>query len=236
MKALGVLLGLGSLMAFVLLSAGPTRAEDGPEVAYFSFFNGWPVRSYALDQTPRFVQPGTRLRCNRDGLVRHGGTHVRYAGQVLVTEPFVQRLEAFEELVNTLAEEHYGRAPRRLVHRGGFNCRAARGRRGRISEHALGNALDLQGFNFPRLPRDAEVEGLPRHLRRAFEVRVRSHWSPRRARDLHHARFLHRLAETVRQRPDIFRGIVGPPRPRHHDHLHLDAAPWRYAMFSYDPG
>ena len=33
----------------------------------------------------------------------------------------------------------------------------------------------------------------------------------------------------------VFRGIVGPPQPRHHDHLHFDAAPWRYTWFRYDP-
>jgi hypothetical protein len=74
-------------------------------------------------------------------------------------------------------------------------------------------------------------------MRRGFSLRVLEHWSPRNPRDAHHARFLHRLVEELRGRPDIFRGIVGPPRPRHFDHLHLDAAPWRYAMYEFDePG
>jgi hypothetical protein len=71
-------------------------------------------------------------------------------------------------------------------------------------------------------------------MRRGFSLRVRSHWTPKRERDAYHAAFLHRLVEELRKRPDIFRGIVGPPRPRHTDHLHLDAAPWRYAMYSFD--
>jgi hypothetical protein len=122
-----------------------------------------------------------------------------------------------------------------MVHGGTYNCRRARGRRGRISEHAFGNAIDLKGFDFRRLPRDAEMpEGMHRRLKWGFRLRVGQHWDPRSRRDAYHAEFLHRLAEELRVRPDIFRGIVGPPRPRHRNHLHLDASPWRYAMFSYD--
>jgi hypothetical protein len=166
--------------------------------------------------------------------VRHRSRALRYT--VTAHPEFVARLSRFEALVIELATEHYGRAPRKLVHRGVFACRSLRSRRERISEHALGNAIDLQGFDFGPLPRKAAAPAeLPRAMRRAFSVRVLSHWTPKRARDAYHARFLHKLTEELRARPDIFRGIVGPPRPRHHDHLHLDAAPWRYAMFGYEP-
>ena len=223
-----------------LSGAAPTRAEPVPggdaslAINYYSFFDGWPSEPYLLDPIERFLPQGQRLRCDATGMVQHRNRALRYA--VRVHPAFVGRLERFEALVTELATAHYGRAPRRLIHRGAFACRSARGRRGRISEHAFGNALDLQGFDFGRLPRDAEVpDGLPRHLRRPFRLRVLTHWNPRRARDDHHAVFLHGLAETLRRRPDIFRGIVGPPRRRHRDHLHLDAAPWRYAMFGYEP-
>jgi len=104
-----------------------------------------------------------------------------------------------------------------------------------LSEHALGNALDLSGFDFGPLRRgDALAEGVPSHLRRSFTVRVDRHWSPSRERDALHARFLHTLADRLHARPDIVRGIVGPPARRHHDHLHVDVAPWRYARYRHD--
>ncbi|MEM6958127.1 MAG: extensin family protein [Myxococcota bacterium] len=205
------------------------------DVNFFSFFDGWPRDAYPLDETPRFLERPGRPDCPTDSLVRYRGSKIRYAGSVRVNAAFVPRLERFEALVTDLAMEHYGRLPRRLRHRGAYNCRAARGRRARISEHAFGNALDLQGFEFPRLGRgEALPEGMPRRMRRAFRITVLEHWGPRRARDAYHAQFLHRLADELRGRPEIFRGIVGPPRPRHRDHLHLDAAPWRYSMYGYD--
>jgi hypothetical protein len=165
-------------------------------------------------------------------MVRHKSRALRYA--VTAHPAFRERLERFEQLVTELAVEHYGRAPRRLAHLGAYACRSMRARRERISEHALGNALDFQGLDFGPLARRASAPPeLPRHLRAPFRVRVRSHWAPSRPQDAHHARFLHRLVATLQRRPDIFRGIVGPPRPRHHDHLHLDAAPWRYALYAY---
>lgn len=215
---------------------GRARVIEAGRRTFHSWFNGWGTEEYALDGAERFAAPGTRPDCPTDSLVSHRGTHLPYAGGIRVHEAFVPRLERFESLVVELATETYGRAPRRILHRGAYNCRHARGGRGRVSEHAFGNALDLVGFDFGPLPRGATLpEGLHPRQRRAFQVNVRQHWSPRHERDHVHARFLHELTETLRRRPDVFRGIVGPPRPRHHDHLHLDAAPWRYAMYSYEP-
>lgn len=211
-------------------------APGEPAVSYYSFFDGWGRDPYALDLVERFVdEPARRLRCDAGAMVLHRDRALRYA--VRVHPAFAERLERFGRFVSELATEHYGRAPRRLLHRGAFVCRSARSRRERVSEHALGNAIDVEGFDFGPLPRRAAAAPpeMPRRLRRAFSLRVQKHWAPRRARDAYHARFLHELAEALRQHPEIFRGIVGPPRPRHGGHLHLDMAPWRYAMFGYDP-
>jgi hypothetical protein len=221
------------VLALASCAGLPADVRGEAETSYFSFFDGWEGEAYALDEVPRFVE-GAKVTCAPDAMVRHRSRALRYA--VTAHPEFVARLQRFEQLVIELATEHYGRAPRKLVHRGVFACRSLRSRRERISEHALGNAIDLQGFDFGPLPRKAAAPAeLPPSMRRAFSVRVLSHWSPKRARDVYHARFLHRLTEALRARPDIFRGIVGPPRPRHHDHLHLDAAPWRYSMFGYEP-
>lgn len=207
-----------------------TRHRGGNGNALYS-----PGTGYALDAVSRHVARGEDVACDSENMVRFRGSDVRYSPSARVHPDFVPRLEAFEQVVIDLATAHYGRAPRRLHHAGTYACRRSRGRTTRVSEHALGNALDLVGFDFGPLPRDATLpEDLPRRLRRSFQVRVGTHWSPRRERDAMHADFLHRLADTLRARPDIFRGMVGPPRPRHHGHLHLDAAPWRYAMYSYE--
>jgi hypothetical protein len=166
-------------------------------------------------------------------MIRYRSRALRYS--VIVHPAFVERLERFDALVTAFAIERYGRAPRRLVHRGAFSCRSTRANSERISEHAFGNALDFQGLDFGPLPRKLTAPaGMPRHLRQGFSLRVETAWFPKRERDAYHAAWLHTLTETLRARPDIFRGIVGPPRPRHSDHLHFDAAPWRYSMFGYD--
>ncbi|MAQ16290.1 MAG: hypothetical protein CMN30_16055 [Sandaracinus sp.] len=198
---------------------------------------GWDVGpTYELDSVARHVTPGERVDCPTDELVRYRGTHLRYGGgSIRVHRALVPRLEAFEEIVREVAIETYGREPRRILHSGTYACRRSRGRSTRISEHALGNALDLKGLEFGPLPRDAELpEGVHRRLRWRFSVSVGQHWDPRRERDAIHAEFLHRLVDTLAQRTDVFRGIVGPPRPRHHDHIHLDVAPWRYHLYQHD--
>ncbi len=224
------LLALGVLRA---VHAQETPGSD-TEVSYFSFFDGWATDPSTLDATERFLEPKTKVKCDPSTLVVYHSKQLRYG--VLAHPEFVERLQKFEGLLIEQSIAHYGRAPRRLLHKGAFSCRSQHARKERISEHALGNAIDVLGFELGPLPRGAVAPAdMPRHMRRGTSVRVRLHWSPRTERDAYHARFLHALTESVRARPDIFRGIVGPPRPRHHDHLHFDAAPWRYAMFGYDP-
>lgn len=218
----------------VLASSDRTRAEPAASIiTRYSFFDGWPREAYALDQTERFLPEGQRPRCDSSQLVRYHSAGLRYT--VRVNLAFAQRLLAFDRLLEQRGRDAYGRAPRRLVQRGAYNCRSARGRRGRISEHAFGNALDFQGLDFPALRRgEVAPPGMPRHMRRGFSLRIADHWSPRHSRDLYHAHFLHALAEEIRDHTEIFRGIVGPPQRRHRNHLHIDAAPWHYAMFAYE--
>jgi len=220
--------------ALVPPSLQSSRAiADIGTITHYSFFDGWPREPYALDRTERFLPQGERLHCESSGLVHYRSANLRYS--VRVHPAFAGRLAAFDRLLEARGREVYGRAPRRLIQRGAYNCRSARGRRGRISEHAFGNALDFQGLDFPPLRRgEAAPEGMPRRLRRSFSVRVAEHWGPRRTRDAYHARFLHALTEELRGHTEIFRGIVGPPQRRHRNHLHLDASPWHYAMFAYD--
>lgn len=186
--------------------------------------------AYALDSIPRYLQEGERIDCPDDELVHYRGDVVRYHGAVRVHGAFVERLRRFEQVLHDTAVETYGRAPRRIRHAGTYNCRLVRGRRRRISEHALGNAIDVKGFDFGPLARakwDEAPEDLPRSLKRGFRVSIAPHWKGEGRNGDVHQRFLHTLGERL-DRERIFRGMIGPSHPRHRNHLHLDAGPYRF--------
>jgi hypothetical protein len=183
----------------------------------------------ALERVPRVLPEGAPLPCERatPELVRYRGEHLRYQKPLQVHPQFRARLPRFEQLVRELAERHYGRAPRRIVHLGAFSCRRMRRYPTWVSEHALGNAIDIAGFDFGPLPRAAAAPaGLPRALRGAFEVRLERHWSAAGTASAH-AAFLRELAQALIDRPDLFSVVLGPAWPGHHNHFHLDRAPYR---------
>lgn len=186
------------------------------------------VGSYALDGVPRVLDPGADLPCSEQELVRYQGVQVRLSKPGRVHRAFVEKLEGLDALVVAVATEVYGRAPRRLVHLGTQACRRMRRYPDWVSEHALGNAIDLAGFDFGPLPRAASLpEGLPPALRRGFSVRMLEHWDGSRGAAAIHARFLRTLAQRLVERPDLFRVVLGPAWPGHKNHLHLDFAPYR---------
>ena len=172
---------------------------------------------YALDDRDRTAPVDGRARCAPEELVLHRGSAVRYAAPVKVHPAFVSRLERFEQIAREVGIEVYGRAPRTLHHGGAYACRTMPS--GRYSEHAFGNALDLEGFTFP-----AAGKG-----KREVRVHVSEGWSERGAPEA--KRFLARLLARLDDH-DVFRAIVGPPDPTHRDHLHLDAGPWSYQRYA----
>lgn len=188
--------------------------------------------AYPLDGIERWLEPGQRVVCDQKGLVSYRGSALRYAGSVLVDPAFRERLGRFEQLVAETAREVYGREPQLVRHYGAFSCRSTRNRKHVVSEHALGNALDLVGFDFGSARSSQPVpDGIPKQLRLPFQVRVARHWQPSRRSDAAaavHARFFSLLTARLRERPDIFRSMFGPGHGGHDDHLHLDAAPYRY--------
>jgi hypothetical protein len=190
--------------------------------------------AYELDAVERFLEDGQHPHCSPESLVRHAGTYLRYKGSVQVDRAFRERLVRFERVVSDLALEMYGRPPLRIQHFGAFSCRSSRKRSQRLSEHALGNAIDISGFDFSRasaqqpLPADA-----PNGLRRPFQIRVARHWNADSddAMTQRHRRFLHELASRLSARSDVFRGMIGPSQSDHTDHFHFDMSPWRYVYF-----
>jgi hypothetical protein len=185
--------------------------------------------AYPLDAVSRSVSADEELPCQRGEvtLVTYKGEVVRYARPLRVHPSFRSQLLAFEAIVAELGERHFGRAPRRIVHFGAYACRPMRGHAQWLSEHALGNALDVAGFDFGPLPREAELPaGLPPKLRRPFEVRVARHFDAA-AKEAAQGAFLRELAKRLIERPDVFRNIVGPGWPGHDNHLHLAHPPYR---------
>lgn len=211
-------------------TAATTPAQDGWDWgSAMARWNGLRGDAYALDGFERFVE-SPRTSCDPAAMITYKGTNLRYAGAVTIHSAFQERLERFETVAAEVGTRVYGRAPNRIRHFGAYNCRVSRGRKHRLSEHALGNAIDVIGFDFgPAKKADVLAEGVPKQLRHAFQVRVKKHWgaSGNAAAELH-GRFLRELTDELQGRDDIFRGMVGPPDPKHTDHLHFDVAPWRY--------
>jgi hypothetical protein len=186
--------------------------------------------AYPLDSLERSLDIGEKIVCDARSLIAYKGRNLPYRGAVWINPAFRERLERFEDVVREVALEIYGRVPRRLDHFGAYNCRSTRHHVGRLSEHALGNALDVAGFEFGAAPKQGAASPLPKGLRGAFRVRVSEHWNPRADDPVAalHTRFLHELTARCEERSDLFRVLIGPNQRDHADHFHFDMSPWHY--------
>lgn len=184
--------------------------------------------SYPLDEIPRVLESGEPLPCARGGLVTYRGTTLKLSKPAQVHPAFAPKLAELEAIVAEVATRIYGRAPRTLTHLGTYNCRRMRQYSDWVSEHSLGNAIDVAGFEFGPLPKGATLPAeLPSSLRRAFSVTVEKHWSATRGAGAAHSQFLRALALRLIDRSDVFSVVLGPAWPGHHNHFHLDRAPYR---------
>ena len=181
--------------------------------------------AYALDGVSRLLRSNvTQPACPSSGLLSYGGSRISFGGAAIVNASFRDRLERFEEVVNDVALMAYGRAPVRIRHRGAFACRSRRGQPLLLSEHALGNAIDVSGFDFaPALVGTDPVQDTVPST--AFSVTVARNWDATDDPiDARHARFLHSLIARLVARGDVFRGIITPKDAAHSDHFHFDMA------------
>lgn len=193
-----------------------------------------PSDPYELDDLDRSgPERGKKPTCARDAIVPYAGKAIHYEVPASVHRAFVERLGRFEQLATEVAIEVYGRAPKLLHHAGGYMCRTSW--RGRMSEHAFGNALDVGGFTFGAIAKDDLAKLRERGVelsaseRRAFRIGVGETWRANGAANAKH--FFALLLERVRARDDVFRGMIGPPDPAHTTHLHLDAGPWAFSRY-----
>jgi hypothetical protein len=168
---------------------------------------------YALDDFPRrpeIVSEG----CPDIALVDHEGP---WRPALRVHASFVEAVTALEAAIQGAAHEVYGQEVAVMLSASSYRCTTVRGRPERISEHALGNAIDLRGIALPD----------------GTETTVRDHWHAASPETAVHAHFWRALVERVHSAA-IFRGILGPPDPDHMDHLHFDRGPSVFFDLSFD--
>jgi extensin-like protein len=179
---------------------------------------------YPMDSLPRSLSLG-QLDCPSVELVEFSGVAIQFVPAARVIEPFRQRLLQFEAIVSSVAQRFYGRAPHAIGVVGSYGCRSVSGKNRRLSEHALGNAIDIQSFQFAP---STDWPAVPAPLPAAFEVRIERHWKAKGDPALErHARFLEQLThELIEAR--VFRTLLGPSHPEHADHFHFDMAPENY--------
>jgi hypothetical protein len=179
---------------------------------------------YALDDVSRLLRSSSGPGCSTKGLLSYFGTELHFGGVAVVNPAFRQRLQRFEQTVNDVALATYGRRPLLIRHRGAFACRSRRGQPALLSEHALGNAIDVSGFDFgPATGADSAPLGTPPL---AFSVSVAHHWQNEQGDESQrHARFLRSVVARLLARGDVFRGIITPADASHTDHFHFDMAP-----------
>lgn len=189
-----------------------------------------PLEPIALDAIPRQLAEGQKFACPAVDKERYGGTLMKLSPVALVNAEFAARLAKFEAVVRDVAVEVYGRAPRKLITLGTYNCRPIRLYPNWISEHGLANAIDIAGFVFPaatKAERKLLAKDAPRGLAGAFTITVEKHWKGGKGLAALHRTFLLRLTEELVKRTDIFRMILGPGYPGHHNHFHFDLSPYR---------
>jgi len=173
--------------------------------------------AYALDDLPRAIDGA--VSCPRIELTEYAGASIRFLPAARVAAPFRERIAELERVLRETALSCYGRAPSALLIAASYDCRPVTGNRKRLSEHALGNALDISAVRFDADPATGEP---------AFDVRVDRHWNASGdALVERHARFLHALTQALLAR-HVFRTLLGPAHPDHRDHFHFDMAPHHY--------
>ena len=119
------------------------------------------------------------------------------------TATHLLRLEA--EVLQPAAQRHFGQRVVRVRHFGGYACRARNGDpRQRLSEHALGRAIDIAGFD----------------LADGTQVTVSRHWDERGPRGAF-------LRDVARGACGIFHVVLTPRTDTlHRSHFHLAIGRW----------
>ncbi|HMJ54640.1 MAG TPA: extensin family protein [Polyangiaceae bacterium] len=145
-------------------------------------------------------------------IVTKGPLGFTYAPPLQIDCSLAKELPWIEQVIQEQAEQHLGAPIKQIVTLGTFSCRKVRGGfTGRLSEHAVGNAIDFGAF----VPRRGAAVSVSRDYRPLDD-------SPG-ARGL----FLRGVFHGLRGHGGLTH-VIGPEtRSDHHDHIHIDRGePW----------
>ena len=146
--------------------------------------------------------------------VTKGPTGITYAGPLLIDCSLARELPDIERVIQEQAVASLGERIVRVETLGSYSCRPKRGaRREGLSEHALGNAVDLAAFRGKGAKAWASV---------ALHYDPDGKRPPTAAGD-----FLHALQQHLRLETRLTR-VLGPDwNASHRDHFHIDrGVPW----------
>jgi hypothetical protein len=217
-------------LGLVLSGCAAERGAAGPAMAMEAVRGAGSragQRSYPLDRLRRSAKQGGTVSCPKLELHKFQGKQLQFLPAAKVVEPFRERLLELERVVSEVSLKVYERKPSAILVAASYGCRSVRGKQRRLSEHALGNAIDIAGFRFSPVT-GSKSRGMSAALAGGFDVRVDKDWRGRgTALRRRHSRFLHELTATLVER-DIFRTLLGPAHRDHADHFHFDMAPQHY--------
>lgn len=185
------------------------------------------VTHYALDALPRAASEYRETPCPKVDTTYYSGTFVRYEPEAIVYPELIHKMEITESIAAELGQSFYGRAPSHILLMGSYQCRKMRNDQRNISEHALGNALDIAGFIFPAIGPQSLPQGAPLELAQAQRITVVKHWKGTDPVSQIHQLFLQTWVQRLIDTPNLYRVILGPGYPGHHNHIHVDHAPYR---------
>jgi len=108
-------------------------------------------------------------------------------------------------VVQPAARRYFGRPVTRITHYGTYSCRNVSSGRGRLSQHALGRAIDIAAF---------EVEGVG-------TISVLRDWRDKGPKGAF-------LRQVSKDSCSVFSVVLSPNHDaQHQNHLHLDIGPYR---------
>ena len=140
-------------------------------------------------------------------LVDKGPTGIKYTPPLQIDCSFAAELPAIELAIQKQAERELGQPIAKITTFGTYSCRSKRGGvNGNLSEHAVGNAIDIGGF--------APRRGRP--------ITVKRDYLPFEEPPHAQSRFLRGVFQALRGE-EGFTHVIGPEtRADHQDHIHVD--------------
>ena len=150
--------------------------------------------------------PAAANGCGIDNAVRVEQSAIAWNRPAEMSCTLAARLDSFErDAVQPAAQRYFGRPVVLIRHFGAYACRGENGGHKRLSQHALGNAIDIGGFE----------------LGDGTWIDVDNDWRPRGPR----RDFLRDIAKRACA---YFNVVLTPASDAfHHNHFHLDVGPYR---------